>query len=136
MWIGPSSVRRSTRVWIGSFLILISITAFLVIHRWLYSRTFVLVDMPISLARGRIKAGPFTINLKNYYEVHIETGWGSYNDPNCSSYGLDYSLLFRWFVGLNMDDPIWDVTVFTKNRQRLPLHAHHDRVRDHGVWSG
>jgi transposase len=32
---------------------------------------------------------------------------------------LDYSLLFRWFVGLTMDDPIWDVTVFTKNRERL-----------------
>jgi transposase len=32
---------------------------------------------------------------------------------------LDYNLLFRWFVGLNMDDPIWDVSVFTKNRQRL-----------------
>jgi transposase len=32
---------------------------------------------------------------------------------------LDYSLMLRWFVGLNMDDPIWDVTVFTKNRQRL-----------------
>src|SRR5215813_6145968 len=32
---------------------------------------------------------------------------------------LDYNLLFRWFVGLNMDDPVWDVTVFTKNRQRL-----------------
>src|SRR5580698_8337836 len=32
---------------------------------------------------------------------------------------LDYSLLFRWFVGLTMDDPVWDVTVFTKNRQRL-----------------
>jgi transposase len=32
---------------------------------------------------------------------------------------LDFSLLFRWFVGLNMDDPIWDVTVFTKNRERL-----------------
>jgi len=32
---------------------------------------------------------------------------------------LDYSLLFRWFVGLNLDDPIWDVTVFTKNRERL-----------------
>jgi transposase len=32
---------------------------------------------------------------------------------------LDYSLLFRCFVGLNMDDPIWDVTVFTKNRQPL-----------------
>jgi transposase len=32
---------------------------------------------------------------------------------------LDYNLLLRWFVGLNMDDPIWDVTVFTKNRERL-----------------
>src|SRR5580658_6344930 len=32
---------------------------------------------------------------------------------------LNYNLLFRWFVGLNMDDPVWDVTVFTKNRERL-----------------
>ena len=29
---------------------------------------------------------------------------------------LDYNLLFRWFVGLAMDDQIWDATVFTKNR--------------------
>ncbi len=32
---------------------------------------------------------------------------------------LDYNLLFRWFVGLAMDAPIWNVTVFTKNRERL-----------------
>lgn len=32
---------------------------------------------------------------------------------------LDYNLLFRWFVGLEMDDAVWDPTVFTKNRQRL-----------------
>ena len=32
---------------------------------------------------------------------------------------LDYNLLFRWFVGLNIDDPVWDVTVFTKNRERF-----------------
>jgi hypothetical protein len=32
---------------------------------------------------------------------------------------MDYNLLFRWFVGLSMDAPIWDVTVFTKNRERL-----------------
>ena len=32
---------------------------------------------------------------------------------------LDYNLLFRSFVGLNMDDAIWNATVFTKNRQRL-----------------
>ena len=32
---------------------------------------------------------------------------------------LEYNLLFRWFVGLSVDDPVWDVTVFTKNRDRL-----------------
>jgi transposase len=32
---------------------------------------------------------------------------------------LSYNLLFRWFVGMNIDDPVWDVTVFTKNRERL-----------------
>ncbi len=32
---------------------------------------------------------------------------------------LEYNLLFRWFVGLNMDQPVWDVTVFTKNRRRF-----------------
>ena len=32
---------------------------------------------------------------------------------------MDYNLLFRWFVGLNADDPVWDVTAFTKNRDRL-----------------
>jgi transposase len=32
---------------------------------------------------------------------------------------LDYNLLFRWFVGLSLDAVVWDVTVFTKNRERL-----------------
>jgi transposase len=32
---------------------------------------------------------------------------------------LDYNLLFRWFVGMNLDDPVWDATVFSKNRERL-----------------
>lgn len=32
---------------------------------------------------------------------------------------LEYNLLYRWFVGLGIDDPVWDVTVFTKNRERL-----------------
>src|SRR5450759_2496606 len=32
---------------------------------------------------------------------------------------LDYNMLFRWFVGLNLDEAVWDVTVFTKNRDRL-----------------
>src|SRR5258705_4790483 len=32
---------------------------------------------------------------------------------------LDYNMLFRWFVGLNMDDRVWDATTFTKNREPL-----------------
>src|ERR1700757_4680078 len=32
---------------------------------------------------------------------------------------IDYSVLFRWFVGMNMDEEVWDPTTFTKNRDRL-----------------
>ena len=32
---------------------------------------------------------------------------------------LEFDLLFRWFVGLGVDDPVWDATTFTKNRDRL-----------------
>jgi transposase len=32
---------------------------------------------------------------------------------------LEYSILYRWFVGLSLDDPVWDATTFTKNRDRL-----------------
>jgi transposase len=32
---------------------------------------------------------------------------------------IDYNILFRWFVGLNLDEEVWDPTVFTKNRDRL-----------------
>src|SRR5262245_24323084 len=32
---------------------------------------------------------------------------------------IDYSILFRWFIGLSLDEPIWSPTTFTKNRDRL-----------------
>ncbi len=32
---------------------------------------------------------------------------------------LRYNMLFRWFVGLSIDDPVWDATTFTKNRERF-----------------
>ena len=32
---------------------------------------------------------------------------------------LDHDLLFRWFVGLGIDDPVWDPSTFSKNRDRL-----------------
>ena len=46
---------------------------------------------------------------------------------------LDYNLLFRWFVGLSMDEPIWDHSTFSKNRDRLLAgdiaHAFFEEVR-------
>ena len=48
--------------------------------------------------------------LQVLYSVRSERQWMEQ---------LDYNLLFRWLVGLNIDDPIWDVTVFTRNRERL-----------------
>src|ERR1700733_2388952 len=32
---------------------------------------------------------------------------------------IDFDLLFRWFVGLGIDDPVWDASTFSKNRDRL-----------------
>jgi transposase len=56
---------------------------------------------------------------------------------------MGYNPLYRWFVGLEMDDPVWDVTVFTKNRERLIssavsqqlLSAVLDEAREHDLLS-
>lgn len=32
---------------------------------------------------------------------------------------INYNILFRWFVGLSLDDQVWDASVFSKNRERL-----------------
>ena len=47
---------------------------------------------------------------------------------------LDYNLLYRWFVGLSPDDPVWDPTTFTKNWERLQkrrcVHEVHDQASE------
>jgi transposase len=40
---------------------------------------------------------------------------------------IDFDLLFRWFVGLGMDDPVWDAASFTKNRNRLLKTGNRDK---------
>jgi transposase len=47
---------------------------------------------------------------------------------------LQYNLLFRWFVGLNMDEPVWVATVFSKNRDRL-LEGEIASLFFAGVWA-
>src|SRR5207244_10974936 len=53
---------------------------------------------------------------------------------------IDYSVLYRWFVGLSMDDPIWSPTTFSKNRDRLLASdiasAFFDAVRLHADEAG
>ena len=41
---------------------------------------------------------------------------------------IDYSVLFRWFIGLSMDEPIWSPTTFSKNRDRLLTGRRRQRV--------
>lgn len=50
------------------------------------TRIFVAVDMPISLARGRIRTGAFLINLTDSYAVNIDTGDSRLVSPSCTSY--------------------------------------------------
>lgn len=53
---------------------------------------------------------------------------------------LDYNMLFRWFCDMSLDDPVWDVTVYTKNRDRLlrsdVAQAFFDRVANQARASG
>jgi hypothetical protein len=55
------------------------------------------------------------LDVRNYCGLHLY----SIRSERMLMEQLDYNLLFRWFVGLNLDDPIWDATVFSKNRERL-----------------
>ena len=49
---------------------------------------------------------------------------------------LDCNMLYRWFVGLNMDDPIWDVTVFTQESRAVAERRHRAGVLATGTGTG
>ena len=74
------------RILVGIGLTIFGIASFATVKRWIDTRTFVPVDIPVSLAVGHIRTGPFKINLKDEYQVRIKTGWESYFDPNCPTY--------------------------------------------------
>jgi transposase len=52
---------------------------------------------------------------------------------------IDYNLLYRWFVGLNIDDPVWDHSTFSANRERLfnegLARVFFERVKGTAQWS-
>ncbi|HJT69864.1 MAG TPA: hypothetical protein VJ731_06675 [Terriglobales bacterium] len=76
----------TARVLIGLALAILGTLTFVTVKRWIDTRTFVPVDIPVSLAVGHIRTGPFKINLKDEYQVQIKTGWESHFDSNCLAY--------------------------------------------------
>src|SRR5437588_6804264 len=68
----------------------------------LYSRTGRPSVTPEQLLRGLILQALYTIRSERQLMDQIDGNWR-----------------YRWFVGLKLDEPVWDVAVFTKNRERL-----------------
>ena len=84
------------RILVGVGLAILGMATFATVKRWIDTRIFVPVDIPVSLAAGHIRRGPFKINLKDEYQVRIKTGWESYFDPNCLAY--TYLPKVDWFL--------------------------------------
>ena len=82
-------------VWIGIVLILLGLVTCGSIQYWMMTRTFVPVDMPVSLATGHIRTGPFRINLRDGYSVWIDLDENVRSDATCNAYS---SLQTRWVL--------------------------------------
>ena len=73
------------------------------------TRTFVPVDMPVSLATGHIKTGPFRINLRDGYSIWIDLDENVQSDATCNAYS---SLQTRWVLyGSGQVVEKWDYPV-------------------------
>jgi biopolymer transport protein ExbD len=77
-----------TRVRIGLVLAVLGIASFAAVQTWIGTRIFEPVDIPVSLAAGHIRTGPFRINVEQGYSIWIDFDQSSYFDPMCSSYSL------------------------------------------------
>jgi transposase len=78
-----------------------------------------LSDLQLRLSRLYAKTGRPSIAPEKLLRALLLQVLYSVRSERLLMEQLDYNLLFRWVVGLNLDDAIWDATVFTKNRQRL-----------------
>jgi biopolymer transport protein ExbD len=107
----PGSVK------IGITLIVLGAGCYFGVQRWMSTRIVHPVDMPISLAKGHIRTGPFRLNLKTNYWVTIDPGeWWKLGADCASAYR---SLNARWDLYLNgrivdrQDEPVAYPTAFT-----------------------
>jgi hypothetical protein len=74
-------MRRSA--WAGVFPMVAGIAGYLTIRHGTATRTFILVDMPVSLKRGHIRTDPFLINLTATYSVWLDWDWTLLRSPDC-----------------------------------------------------
>jgi len=79
----------------------------------------VLKDMSRSFARIYAREGRPSIPPEHLLRALLLQVLYSVRSERMLMEQLDYNLLFRWFVGLNMDDRVWSPTTFSKNRERL-----------------
>lgn len=76
------------KVLIGLGLAIVGIASFATVKRWIDTRIFVPVDIPVSLAAGHIQTGPFRINVEQGYSIWIDFDQRTYFNPMCSSYSV------------------------------------------------
>lgn len=74
------------RTLIGLGLAILGMASFVIVKRWIDTRIFVPVDIPVSLAAGHIRTGPFRINVEQGYSIWIDFDQNTYFNPMCSSY--------------------------------------------------
>jgi biopolymer transport protein ExbD len=78
----------TARVLIGLGIAILGTASFVTVKRWIDTRIFVPVDIPVSLAAGHIRTGPFRINVEQGYSIWIDFDQSTHFDPMCSSYSV------------------------------------------------
>src|SRR4029434_280936 len=79
----------------------------------------VLCDMSREFDKLHARAGRQSIPPERLLRAQLLQIFYSIRSERLLMEQLDYNLLFRWFVGMDMDEPLWAPTVFSKNRERL-----------------
>jgi biopolymer transport protein ExbD len=81
--------------WVGLGLFILGAGVFTVFQHWMDTRIFFPVNVPVSLAAGHIRTGPFRTNIKDSYTIELDAGrWWEVN-PQCVSYNV---LRTRWVL--------------------------------------
>jgi hypothetical protein len=96
-WETKPSIKKSypergplfrARIVVGLGLAILGIASFATIKRWIDTRIFVPVDIPVSLVAGHIRTGPFRINVEQGYSIWIDFDQSTYFNPMCSSFSV------------------------------------------------